>query len=554
MTNPFKPFYTTLSNFTDSRPSFRVDLPQLKFLSQLCASTHQDFPSLPPNWEKMSYAEQLRLSSVNNDVLNRVSSILLRNFCENSSDSTTIGKLWENYYIQICYQVVLNICSTIENAFPYLNREEQFESMFQMSCELSSRDGSEQYGWSKNPKRFLQNFNSGISTIYEQKPLLDALNAWSYKTIRNGLCSQVRARVDRYFLLSPLGIVTNRRTSFQDIQDALEWRDFLDTINYIVQTDYPNPEEGRLRQNLNQEIQNHLAGTREEQFNRYRILVRTLKEYLKAHRPLAVNLLTASDWEEIRDFYQRRLNDFYRNRPEQSPPSITPSAIVIIIKSVGISVRNNVRRINNPISINAQLGDSDMTLENIILDQDQPLPSSLLESQSLIEQSPLLYQLIDEFCQSPPTSIHRPSNQQVLLLRYGLDLKMTEVSGFLQTRFGLSGGPGGASLRCTKARTALVRTIHQGMNSTEKVTEDAIELVIEVLKEYYSNVIHQLIQRIANQLGIDSPAVLIDPTLNDKFIDIITTNVEQMSGLNLRDNILRSEIEEIVTKFRTTDT
>jgi hypothetical protein len=72
--------------------------------------------------------------------------------------------------------------------------------------------------------------------------------------------------------------------------------------------------------------------------------------------------------------------------------------------------------------------------------------------------------------------------------------------------------------------------------------------VIEVLTKYYENVNHQLIKRIAIQLGINSSAKLIDPTRTE-FINIITTNVEQMSSLNLDNNICNIQIEKIVKKI-----
>jgi len=550
MANPFELFYTSYK-FKDSRLVVQVELNQLELLSKLCAGNHSDFPALPPNWEKMSHAEKLanvniynsRLSSLTKDMLNTACSVLLEKFCNNFSDQG-IPKLWENYYRNICYKVVWNILNICRNRGTIL----ALESLLSMSYGLSSRDkdSREQYCWIVNPTRFLEGFNSGSST-------LDDFKAWSYKKIKNGLCSEVRAEEDPYFQLTLLGIVTNKRTSFQVIRNALESSNFLDAVNHVVQIDYPNPEESKLRKDLNREITNHLSSGMEEQFNRCRILVKSLNEYLMANRPLTVNRLIASDWLNIGDYYQNLLNKYYKNNPEQSPPSINPSAIIIIIKSIGMSVRNYVKPIKNPISIKETLGNSDVTLEDIIVDGEQPSTVDWLVSQSFIEQSPLLYRLIDEFCQLPPKSIDRPSHQQILWLRYGLALNMTEISDFLHTRFRLSGGPGGASLRCTKARTALVRTIHQGISSTkeplnQELTVDAIKLVIEVLTKYYENVNHQLIKRIAIQLGINSSAKLIDPTRTE-FINIITTNVEQMSRLNLDNNICKIQIEKIVKKI-----
>jgi hypothetical protein len=57
-------------------------------------------------------------------------------------------------------------------------------------------------------------------------------------------------------MLSPLGVVTNSKTSYELIENALKSSDFPDIINETVKKKYPNPEQGELRREISQHIIN----------------------------------------------------------------------------------------------------------------------------------------------------------------------------------------------------------------------------------------------------------------------------------------------------------
>ena len=572
MPSRFLPFCTTPYQLSGVRLLLGVDLAQFRTLSALCGRLHPGFPPLPSNWRKLTRGQQLArveacfqgwIDSASTDsganslsLVHQMSLELVQKFHQDVL-APEISGLWRNYYTNICYRVVYPIWNTRGNYLPHLRTPEYFYSLLANSYALSSGDrrtGS-RYNWIKCPHRMLGRFNPETSL----SPL-DALNAWSRVTITQALYSKIREREDPYFMLSPLGVVTNSKTSYELIENALKSSDFPDIINETVRKKYPNPEQGELRREISQQIINHLSGSIEEQFDRVkilgkqfqlcRIIVQSLKSYLD-NSPLAVNQLIENHFSEIGNFYQQRLIESYRNNLLQLPVQLSPSAIELLLKSIGTIVPQYANQINDPNSINRIIGgsDGDMTGEDILTDDTSPSPVDFVYNQFLSERFPRLYQEIGRFCQLPAQDNDKPSHQQVLWLYYGLDLNQIEISSFLNIHFGLVyPNPGGVALRLLKARTNLIASIRREMKISEPLDTDAIELIKDVLEECFSDVRYQLLGNIADRLGIE-PSAEVVPADRHTFIALVTIEFERNIQRNLNDDVSIRGIERMVAIF-----
>jgi hypothetical protein len=537
-----------------------VDRTLFSWLSALCESFYPGFPALPPNWDDLSRKQQLAKIDVFiqvwlNSLPATAASKLLNKF-KQYSDNPKIQRMWTNYYMNTCHAVIL----TIWNKIPEKQRTtKRFDSLLSGTYALSSKDMTtkKRYAWSGFPNQMLRGFDIEKSPRFnragEEISLVEALNAYAYRAIKYNLYSILQEGEDSYAGLRPLGILTNSKTSYGLIEQALISVNLLNIVWHTVSQKYPNRENEGLRREINQEIVNHLSVSIEEQFKRCKILVQLLREYLKLETtPRFVNLLVESDFLEIRNFYQLRLDFIYE---KQTPPQMSTIAVIILLKSIGEMVRQYVTQINDSSSTQHIIGDgdNDMTLEDVFIDENISTLIDEVYSEILSDQFVPLYREIHRFCQLPVQSIDSPSPQQMLWLQYGLEMNTIGIGRFLKTRFNLTDNAGSASKGCNQARTALVRSIHKGMSSTEPLNEDAIELVIEVLKKYFPLVRRQILSKVAIQVDITQPAELIDSD-RDKYIDITTTNIERMSGLNLSDCICRLEIEKIVDRFLATGT
>jgi hypothetical protein len=532
--SPIYQFYTvsSLSLYTtegilEVRRLTIVDRTLFNLLSALCDRLHPGFPALPSNWEHLSRKEQLVEIDASiqvwlNSLPATAASGLLNQFKQYSDRprNRVIQRLWTNYYINSCHVVVLTIWQYI----PAKQRTTtKFDSIISGAYTLSSQDKTtnKRYAWSGFPNQMLRSFNIEKSQRFNRAgkeiSLIEAVNAYSYRAIKYNLYSSLQEGEDPYAGLRPLGILTNSRTSYERIENAFISGDLLNIVQQTIRLKYLNLEDN-LREEINQEIVNHLAVSIEKQFQRCRLLVQLLREYLGLETtPGAVNLLVESDFLEIRNFYQLRLDFLCHN---QSPSQLSMRAVVILLNSIGTMVRQYVKQINDPNSIQDIIGGdgSDMTQEDVFINENQSPLIEEVYSEILSEEFLPLYQEIHRFCQLPLQSLAEPlpwridslSHQQLLWLQYGLELNMTKIGRFLQTRFNLTDNPGSASMRCNQARTALVRSIHQGMNAPEPLNEDAIELVIEVLKRYFPIVLRQLFSEVAIQVDIDPTDELID--------------------------------------------
>jgi hypothetical protein len=576
MPNRFRPFYTRAYRISGIKLFLRVDLPQFRTLSALCENIHPGFPPLPPNWRELTPQQQsiqvntcfqgwldsapTDLGSNLHPLVDRVTSELMQQFRQDTIDPN-ICRLWRNYYTNTCYNPVFEIWNTRGNYLPHLKTPEKFYSLLGRSYALYSTDRitEERHNWIESPNWMLRRFNLDNSPVS-----ISALTTWSRATISNGLCSKIRESEDPYFKLFPLGVVTNTKTTYALIEDALNSSDCPEIIRETVRKEYPNPEQEGLKGNISEQIINHLCGSIDEQFNRSqiqvrqfqraRILVQSLKTYL-GNSPLAVNQLRESDFAEIGNFYQQRLASLSENE-SQLTLHWSSSAIELFLKSIGTIVQKYANRLLDPMSIHAIIGgdDSDMTGEDILEDEDLISPIDWVYLQSLQENYSELYEQIDLFCQLPPDTSTHISRQQILWLRYGLKLGMARIGDLINIHFGLSPGPGGAALQLQQARTALVRSIHQGLNSSEPlIREDAIKFVIECLEKHFLLVLHGLFATVVDRLNIEPSMVLLQ-TNRSQFINLFTAEIEQMSRLNHQNDISQAAIEEIVEKLLRADT
>jgi hypothetical protein len=543
--SPLHGFYT-ISNFRyvtkdkslDAIRRLEVDLVLFDRLSVLCESHHPGFPVLPPNWVALSRDRQLEIIDVDiidADIKVWIESLpaaairaLLHRFQQYSGDPK-IRRLWTNYYINICHVIVLKIWRILPAR---IRTQEKLESILCASYALSSIDHSGQiYVWSGFPNQMLRGFQIGDS------PSLDRLCAWSYRTIRNKLYTKLREGEVPYAGLSDLGVVTNNMTSFTRIQIALISIDLLGVVKSTLLQKYPTLEQEAVRAEIFQAISDHLAASAEEQYIRCKLLAQTLKAY-----EVPTNKLVESSFIVVGDFYQDRLADFYRNklerlRPQKSdreiqtllqqqlPVQMSPQAIKILLMSIGSTVRQYAFSVQDPVAIQHPISD-DMTLEEVLESQESSPLLEDMEDEISSEQVSLLYQLIGTFCQLPPARIDRLSHQQILWLRFGLDLRMIDISSFRNIHFGTAHpNPGGAALIVRQACTSLVTYIHQGMNSSETLNEDAIELAIEVIKSYFSDGRHRVLTSVTSQLAINLSVELTDCDRN-RFIDLFNTEFE----------------------------
>jgi hypothetical protein len=575
MPNRFRPFYTSAYKLSGIRLSLRVDLPQFRTLSALCERIHPGFPPLPPNWRELTPQQQsiqvntcfqgwldsapTDLGSNLHPLVDRVTSELMHQFRQNTIDPN-ICRLWKNYYTKTCYTAVSQIWNTRGIYLPHLKTPENFYSLLADSYDLFSRDQitGERHNWIESPNWMLRRFNLNNSPVS-----ISALTTWSRATITNGLYSKIRGSKNPYDMLSPLGVVTNTNTSYRLIEDALNSSDCPEIIRGTVRKGYPNPDQEGLRREISNQIINHLGGSIDEQFDRstilarqyqrVRILVKLLKAYL-ANSQRDVNELLESDFAEIGNFYQQRLASLPENE-SQLTLQWSSSAIELFLKSIGTIVQKHANRLLDPMSIHAIIGgdDSDMTGEDILEDEDLISPIDWVYLQSLQEKYSELHEQIDRFCQLPPDT-RRISRQQILWLRYGLELRMVDIGDFININFGQSPGPGGAALQVQQARTALVRSIHQALNSSEPlIQEDAIKDVIECLENHFLLVLRGLFTTVVDRLNIEPSTVLLE-TNRSQFISLFTTEIERMSRLNHQNDISQAAIERIVERLLISDT
>jgi hypothetical protein len=571
--SPLHQYYTTsqLSVYKSKteeslevKRSIIVDRTLFSLLSALANPLHPGFPALPSNWERLSPKQNLvEIDALIQVWLNSLpataASGLLNQFKQYSDNprNPMIQRLWTNYYMNICHIVVLTIWQYIPEA---RRTTEKLDSLIGETYALFRKDKTtnRQYAWSSFPNQMLRKFDTETSPRFnrhrEEISLVEALNAYSYSTIKYRLYSILREGEDPYAGLRPLGILTNSRTTYGRIEQALRSVDLLRIVqypvNHRVKKKYPNLADEGLKKEINQELADYLSGSIEEQFQRCRFLVKSLKDH-----PLKVHELVKSSFSEIGDECQKSLKKFYKKNPQQLPVQLSQSAVIILLESIGTMVRQYVDQVKNPSSIQQIIGgeDNDMTQEDIFIDTNQSSLIDDVHGEILSENFLPLYRAIHRFCQLPSESSDSPSHQQMLYLQYLLELDKNRIGFFLHIRFDLTDNAGSAAARGIRARTALVRSIQQEMNSSEPLNEDAVELIINVLKSYFPIVRRQLLSQVATQMDITIPATLIDSD-RTKFIDLTTIEIEQISGLNLRDNIWQIGINNIVDKFLNTDT
>jgi hypothetical protein len=563
--SPLCGFYTT-SNFycstTDKGPdasrSDRFDPGLFNLLSALCESLYPGFPILPPNWGELSSKQQLE--TIDADIKIWIRSLptevtiqLLRLFQQYSGDRI-IGRLWTNYYMNMCHIVVLKIWRILPTQ---IRTQEKLDSIRDESYALSSKDSANtRYAWSGFPNQMLRELNIGNS------PSLDNLGAWSHQTIKQALNSSLRRGEVPFAGLSPLGVI--KKTSYERIEKALRSIGLSRIVFDTVEKKYPNPEQEGRRRGIIQEIRDYLKISIEEQYMRCQLLARTFKAY-----DVPNNQLVESSFVVIGDFHQKRLVEFYRDkleklRPKKSdseieillqqqvPAKIGSQAIEMLLKSIGIMVRQDAYQFRDPTSTQVIIGsnvDGDLILDDVLTNLESLPPIEVVYTESLSEKFPLLYQQIGAFCQLLPASSNSLSHQQVLWLYYGLDLNQTEISSFLNIHFGLChSNPGGVALRLRQARTNLIVSIRREMKISDLLDTDAIELIKEVLEECFLDVRYQLLESIAHQLRIEPPAELV-PADRHTFIDLVTIEFERNIQRNLRDDVSQMGIERMMTNF-----
>jgi hypothetical protein len=580
--SPLYGFYTIskFSYFTKDRGleanrSIKFEPRLFNLLSTLCESHHRGFP-VPPNWGELSITQQsetIDSETVDADIkiwirsLPTEAAISLLELFQQYSGDPIVGKLWTNYYMSMCHIVALKIWKSIPTQ---IRTHDKLDSILAESYALFSRDSSNtRYAWSGFPNHMLYGFN------LEDSPNLGRLGAWSYRTIRQALRpildgTQHSGEVP-FSNRSVLSIAKN--TSNARIRKALMSIDILSTVRDVLNKKYPSREQEQLKGDLIQEINNHLGNSIvEEQYNRCRLLTRTFNAY-----DVPTNDLVESNFVEIGNFCQQRLITFYRRKlrtlhprssvPEiemllqqQVPTQMSPEAIEILLKSIGTMVRQDAIRFLDPTPTDAIVSsdiDGDLTYGQILTNLESPPPMEIVYSESLSEKFQELYQEIENFCQLPPARINRPSHQQIFWLYYGLDINQINISSFLNIHFNLSHpNPGGVSAKLNQARISLVLSIREKMDIADRLDEDAIEsvsrlasqLASEVVEKYFSAVRRRLLRTVASQLGIDPSADLTAQERNE-FINLFTTEIEQMSRLNHRDGVSQAAIETIVNNF-----
>ncbi len=550
---PFTDFYSQLSDISfypakdgglGVRARFAVLSPS-QFLRDVCNGIYPECPELP-QWINAAEFEgyfQVWIDSVAKaqgcdpaTIIDRVVLALFQRLRRNDPEDRQIRALWGSYYRNAYYKVVRFMWNRLPSN---LRTPEKFYSLLTESYLLKSRENPEDTTetpkmWHDFPHLMFRRFN-----LTDPHPnLLNALGAWSFRTIRNGLNSSLRMDEGGYPGLSDLGVLTSSNTPYILLNTAVSLQKISrTTIEEISCKKYPNPNQDGLRQEIINSLAPHIffdsSGT-DELSKRCEILVRCLKECLSQisgqnNFDSLDDRLNNDNYVDIGDLYTQKLaaladsdkkrdlatiNDWYQNRKSHfqiiSPNSDLPQylqtiegfrsylsshtqlsakAVKTFLRAIGRTIRNHVGKIDNPDSFNIVVGGTDGNTEigDLVSDDTSETPEEFTERELFKKLLPQLTQYLDEFFQLSPNNPRRPSHQQILWLRYGLSLGMAEISQVLHSNFGLAHpNPGGASDRVSDALDALARNLIVSMNQAEttsnNITESDIKARIAEMK------------------------------------------------------------------------
>ena len=255
-----------------------------------------------------------------------------------------------------------------------------------------------------------------------------------------------------------------------------------------------------------------------------------------------VNRLVETDFEQIGQFYQQRLD---------CSVDLTGAEIRQRIEAIGSAVRQY--KLCQPLSLDALIitqGENNTGV--ITLGETNPIDErDLLVAQESLEILGIVRMEIINLINETYLDRIIPSCQQLFWLYYALKLKQQQIGKILCRNFNLNPNPGSVSLRLRNGHNFLFQRIHTAIgNEPPQLTVQEIDAAMRMVLEMYleSATLRPLLQEVSLQLNI-LPDSRVSDTQKSQFIARLTTGIETKIKLDLRFDFVQTTIEQIVNNF-----
>jgi hypothetical protein len=258
-----------------------------------------------------------------------------------------------------------------------------------------------------------------------------------------------------------------------------------------------------------------------------------------------VNRLVSTDFEQIGQFYQQRLN---------CSVHLTGSEISQRLEAIGSAVRNY--RLRQPLSLDASIMPQGENNTPTIAETNLIGNGDLLAAQESQEILQIVRMEITNLIDETPSDRQIPSCQQLFWLYYGLKrkglkLKQQQIGKILCRNFGLTDNAGSVALRLRNGRNYLFQRIHAAIeNKPPQLTVQEIDTAMGMVLEMYleSATLRPLLKEISLQLNM-LPDSQVSDIQKAKFVQVVTTSIEAKIHLDLRFDFVQTLIEQIADDF-----
>jgi DNA-binding MarR family transcriptional regulator len=386
---------------------WRLNPENLTQIAQICSSYLLEQPiDLYPATVDRYLHEQVALKP---DLTNLVVTELYQKFSIDRNH-----RIWVNFIHYMSEKLISNMW----NRLPEYKRVEETLELFRNATLVE-------------PEKIFKNFNP----VYD-RDLLNGIERWTYRFLRNSISSQIRER-DQFFGLSSLGVVS--KSTKLSIRNALSLQ-----------------------------ISNHLEGLSDYNLKDRSIidpfLVDVYKDYLKRTQ-IRTNNLAAKDWEEINIEIEKKWSELDLDLP---PPSI--EKIQAELKIVGSYVRKAAS-----ISIDS------FDVITIPLNGNDPKNINREDESVWCKAYEQLFETVKQ-----TIFTLEPSDVEILELRYRDGLIQSEISlkiGRDQTI---------VSRKISSIEKMMLKNIYKQIRHPDdetviKIDRTAIQAMKEALRIFYSN-------------------------------------------------------------------
>jgi hypothetical protein len=274
----------------------------------------------------------------------------------------------------------------------------------------------------------------------------------------------------------------------------------------------------------------------EIELEEYKILWQCFSIY-KKETGIAANLMGASDFQTV--------EQNYRIRSMQTMNILKGTDVKTLLESIGKIVRDFMLR--ETVNLDANINES-QSLADITPDRTQ----NLFEYQIFQERLNIFNTEIEKICTEPNLSNLNPSHKQLFWLRYGLDLKQSQIGMILQANFPSNdANPGSVCRRLSRSHQQVFDRIHLALKNTPPpITEREINTAVSgLLEHYFDSMISAHILTSAANLGLSNRVQQRSIAEEAQLLEHLTNWFQQQIDLHIPVELFRITMLQILDRF-----